>query len=90
MLPTKFLFSFNRFNTEFEKVEVLVQHYANSSRENKMAILDDLEFFLHQYDNARDFMTIGGLETIVRTALADRDPEMRAKGAQVFSSCVQR
>lgn len=43
--------------------------YVNASLEEKLTILDDLEYYLHQYDNARDFVTAGGLESIVANAL---------------------
>jgi len=45
--------------------------YSNASSEEKLDILEDLEYFLHQYDNARDFVTVGGLEAIVEGALID-------------------
>jgi len=43
--------------------------YSNATLADKLTILDDLEFLLHQYDNARDFVAVGGLEAIVANAL---------------------
>ncbi len=37
-----------KFNTEFEVVETLTEMYANASKEDRLDILDDLEFYLHQ------------------------------------------
>ncbi len=50
-------------------VQSLADSYSNATAERKLEILDDLEFYLHQYDNARDFVTIGGMDKIVRRAL---------------------
>lgn len=48
-----------KFNSEFENVQVLASNFGNSSVKGKVVILEDLEYYLHQYDNARDFVTIG-------------------------------
>lgn len=37
-----------KFNTEFEKVQALADAYGNATAAERLAILDDLEFFLHQ------------------------------------------
>ncbi len=55
-----------------------------------------------QYDNARDFVTVGGMDTIVRPAMeAEQEQvekeeeedasltELRSRAALVFCSCVQ-
>ena len=80
-----------RMNTEFEAVEYLMLNYANSTLEGKLAILDDLEYYLHQYDNARDFVAIGGLDLVIRgdALVNDSAPTLRDKGALVFAACVQ-
>ena len=57
-------------------VQSLADSYSNATAERKLEILDDLEFYLHQYDNARDFVTIGGMDKIVRRAfLAEAEEE---------------
>ena len=37
-----------KFNTEFEKVQALVDGYGNATREGQLATLEDLELYLHQ------------------------------------------
>ena len=74
------------FNTEFEKVQVLLSQYANASREARLAILEDLEFYLHQYDNARDFVAVGGLEAVARPAMESQEEEFRVRGRCTKSS----
>ncbi len=88
-----------KFNTEFEAVQTLTELYANASSADRVDILDDLEFYLHQYDNARDFVTVGGMESIVRPAMVmeAKDEgmteavaeETRGRAALVFCACVQ-
>ncbi len=64
--------SATKFNTEFEQVKVLVDFFSNaSSHKARSDILEDLEYLLHQYDNARDFVNVGGLEATVLNVLED-------------------
>ncbi len=79
-----------KLNTEFEMISVLVEHYGNSSTEDRAVILEDLEYLLHQYDNADDFAAYGGLDKIVRPAMEEAgDGAIREKAAILFGSCVQ-
>lgn len=78
-----------KMNTEFEQVDSLVQTYGNSSAEEQLVILDDLEYLLHQYDNARDFVHIGGMDKIVKPALASSEPSVRTQAALIFAAGVQ-
>ena len=58
-------------NSDFAAIEHLAANFANStSREDQLTILEDLEYYLHQFDNARDFVTIGGLEAVADPGLA--------------------
>ena len=79
-----------KLNTEFEQITVLVENFANATTDVKINIMEDLEYYLHQFDNAEDFAAFGGLERVLRPALeATADAEVRAKAAVLFGSCVQ-
>ena len=53
------------FNRDVEQIKYLIAHYENSTLENKKIILEELDYYLHQFDNANDFIFLGGLEKIV-------------------------
>ena len=79
-----------KLNTEFEQITVLVENFANATTDVKINIMEDLEYYLHQFDNAEDFAAFGGLERVLRPALeASGEAEVRAKAAVLFGSCVQ-
>jgi hypothetical protein len=78
-----------KMNTEFEQVDLLIQTYDNSTAEDRLRILDDLEFLLHQYDNARDFVHIGGLDRIIKPALASPEPSVRSQAALILAAAAQ-
>ena len=79
-----------KLNTEFEQITVLVANFANATAGEKINIMEDLEYHLHQYDNAEDFAAFGGLERVLRPAMeSSGDADVRAKAAVLFGSCVQ-
>jgi nucleotide exchange factor SIL1 len=79
-----------KLNTEFEQISVLVEHFGNSSTAQRVLILEDLEYYLHQSDNADDFAAFGGLESVVRPALeAVDETEIRARAAILLGSSMQ-
>lgn len=79
-----------KLNTEFEQITVLVENFANATVVAKINIMEDLEYHLHQFDNAEDFAAFGGLDRVLRPALeVSHDAEVRAKAAVLFGSCVQ-
>ena len=79
-----------KLNTEFEQITVLVENFANATVVAKINIMEDLEYYLHQFDNAEDFAAFGGLDRVLRPALeVSHDAEVRAKAAVLFGSCVQ-
>ena len=68
-----------KFNTEFEQIQTLMGHFGNSSLAERTTILEDLEFLLHQYDNARDFVNVGGLDKIILKVMeTEQDEQIRA------------
>ena len=79
-----------KLNTEFEQITVLVENFANATTGAKINIMEDLEYYLHQFDNADDFAAFGGLERVLRPAVeTSGDADVRAKAAVLFGSCVQ-
>lgn len=61
---------------DVEHIKHLMANYHNSSIETKLVILEDLEYYMHQVDNARDFVSLRGFETIIAPCLVD--PECNA------------
>ncbi|XP_002737127.1 nucleotide exchange factor SIL1-like [Saccoglossus kowalevskii] len=68
----------------------LISKYQQSgvTMEEKQLILNDLEYYVHQIDNARDLATIGGLEIIIK-GLNDTEEIIRRECAFVLGSAVQ-
>ncbi|XP_061434519.1 nucleotide exchange factor SIL1 [Lethenteron reissneri] len=53
----------------------------------RSAALFDLEYYVHQVDNARDLATLGGLQKLVN-ALNSSEPEIRKNAAFVLGSAM--
>ena len=70
-----------KMNKDVENIKFLMGNFANSSIEEKMVILEDLDFYMHQIDNAQDFVTLNGLEKIILPCLTSENPDLIAKGA---------
>ena len=51
--------------------------------------LEELEYHVHQLDNARELNSVGGLVVLLRLLNASSD-EVRGMAAQVLGSAVQR
>ena len=54
-----------QFNRDVEHIKVLIANYDNSTLDDKIVILDDLDYYLHQFDNANDFIFLEGLPKVV-------------------------
>lgn len=76
-------------NKDVENIKTLMANFDNSSQDAKLAILEDLDFYMHQIDNARDFVTLNGLTQIIRPALTCGIMEIVAKAAIVLGSSAQ-
>ncbi|XP_076814739.1 nucleotide exchange factor SIL1-like [Clavelina lepadiformis] len=61
---------------------------AKSSIEAKYVALQDLEYYVHQIDNANDLVTFGGFD-IVHNTLNDTDVTLREEAAHVIGSAMQ-
>lgn len=77
-------------NKDIEQIKTLVAHFSNSSTtEQKVDILEHLDDYLHQIDNARDFVTIGGLSKVVIPALNSKQASILEKTAILIGSASQ-
>ncbi|XP_064465810.1 nucleotide exchange factor SIL1-like [Ornithodoros turicata] len=74
--------------SESELLENLLTRYQNATPEGKVPLLQDMEFILHQYDAARDFIRMGGLVALAPDLNATID-EVRALVASTLGSAVQ-
>ena len=80
-----------KLNKDIELIKSLISNYENSSKEGKAIVLEDLDFLLHQFDNAQDFVSLGGLTKIILPALKsfELSEEIVSKGAIVLGSSAQ-
>ena len=74
--------------------EIMLQHIRTLTNKNStitevLHALEELEYYVHQIDNARDLNVIGGLVPIVRL-LNHTNPEVRGHAAHVVGSAAQR
>ena len=54
-----------QFNRDVEHIKALIANYDNSTIDDKIVILDELDYYLHQFDNANDFVFLDGLPKVV-------------------------
>lgn len=81
-------FSFHRdVEIMLEHVQTLVNE--NSTIQEMLRALEELEYYVHQIDNAKDLNVIGGLVPIVRL-LNHTNPEVRGHAAHVVGAAAQR
>lgn len=74
--------------------EIMLEHIQTLTNENStipevLHALEELEYYVHQIDNAKDLNVIGGLVPIVRL-LNHTNAEVRAHAAHVVGSAAQR
>jgi nucleotide exchange factor SIL1 len=68
--------------TEYEIVKELVAKYKSLEDDSeRQYILNDLEFYVHQYDNAQDFVKMGGFKDVVLPALNSTSKDLRSSAA---------
>lgn len=68
-------------------VEIL--NTSSSSLAEKEHALDELEYYVHQIDNARDLDTIGGLSLVIKFMNSSQE-SLRTRACYVLGSAVQR
>ncbi|XP_057367633.1 nucleotide exchange factor SIL1-like [Daphnia carinata] len=76
--------------TEYEIVKELVAKYLSTKEDlERQVILSDLEFYVHQYDNAQDFVKMGGFSDVVLPALNSTNKDLRSSAAFLLGSACQ-
>ena len=63
---------------------------SESTKSEMIAALEELEYLVHQIDNARDLDIIGGLKLVVNLLNQTRDDEIQSQAAYVIGSAAQR
>lgn len=75
--------------TETEIIKNLVADYPLLNDDSlKTASLGDLEFYVHQYDNALDFVKMGGFKNIILPALNSTNSELRSAAAFLLGNLL--
>ena len=80
---------FVKKDIEIIKKHVETLNSTSSSLPEKEHALDELEFYVHQIDNAIDLDTIGGL-TLVIKLMNSTDPSLVTRATYVLGSATQR
>ncbi|XP_028349083.1 nucleotide exchange factor SIL1 isoform X2 [Physeter macrocephalus] len=62
---------------------------SNSSLEEKIAALFDLEYYVHQMDNAQDLLSFGGLQVVIN-GLNSTEPLLKEYAAFVLGAAFSR
>lgn len=76
---------------EIMKDQVYVLNNSASSKMEILQALEELEYLVHQIDNARDLDKIGGLTIVVNLLNAtDNDDDVRSEAISVVGSAAQR
>ena len=76
--------------TENELMKELMNRYVNTTdTQEKMAILKDMEFYVHQYDNGILFCDMNGFELLTNELNSTRDIDLQVQIALVLGSAVQ-
>ncbi|XP_036404036.1 nucleotide exchange factor SIL1 isoform X1 [Megalops cyprinoides] len=75
--------------TDFQVMTRLIAKFNHSSAtvEERVAALLDLEYLVHQVDNAQDLVSMGGLKLVIDT-LNSTDPRLQESAAFVLGSAV--
>ncbi|RMZ93500.1 nucleotide exchange factor SIL1 [Brachionus plicatilis] len=78
--------------TDFEIIKNLLEQFKSSNRDQKIAILKDLEFYVHQFDNGLLLCDLGGFDSILNelnSTLLNQDSEYAQNLIIVLGSAVQ-
>ncbi|XP_071169000.1 nucleotide exchange factor SIL1-like [Mytilus edulis] len=93
--------SYDELKEDFKKINMAIKtgqeivtelfdklNSTNISTEARETLLEDLEYHLHQYDNAVLFGDLGGISLLVK-GLNHTDPTLRSLSAFVLGSAIQ-
>ena len=61
----------------------------SSSLAEKEHALDELEYYIHQIDNARDLDSVGGLALVIKL-MNSTEPSLKSRATYVLGSATQR
>jgi len=76
--------------TDVEILTKLINQFKLSkSDEDKLTIIEDLEYYVHQYDNALLFVDQGGLKDIVSPSLNSTSAALRKMACMLLSGAAQ-
>ena len=78
-----------KLNKDIENIKHLMSNYDNSTLDSKLVILEDLDYYMHQIDNAQDFVTLNGLNKIILPSLRSSEEDLVAKAAILLGSASQ-
>nr|XP_020643708.1 nucleotide exchange factor SIL1 [Pogona vitticeps]XP_020643710.1 nucleotide exchange factor SIL1 [Pogona vitticeps] len=78
-----------QMETEFEIMFKLINKFNSSSStlEEKITALHDLEYYVHQVDNAKDLLSLGGLQLLIN-GLNSTEPLMKEYVSFVLGSAL--
>ena len=76
--------------TDVEVITKLVSQFrVTGDDDDRVTILEDLEYFVHQYDNALLFVDMGGLSDVIIPSLNSSTALIRLKGSLLLSAAAQ-
>ena len=75
-------------HTETEILANLLKKYNNLQSQEKINVLNEIEYLVHQYDVARDFIKLGGLQMILPDLNSTND-QLKAQIAFTLGSAMQ-
>lgn len=76
--------------TDFEIISRLMEQYSKAATDDdRITILEDLEYLVHQLDNAVNFVDMGGLKQIVVTAINSTSDSVKQNALHLLGSAVQ-
>lgn len=83
-----------KIKTDFELMTDLFKKYETIKKKQDLtrfrALFEDMEYLLHQIDNANDFVTAGGLEKLIIPNLGNQSiPELRIHSIKLLGVLVQ-
>ncbi|XP_019342669.1 nucleotide exchange factor SIL1 isoform X3 [Alligator mississippiensis] len=78
-----------RIETDYEIMVKLINKFnsSDSMLDEKIAALYDLEYYVHQVDNAKDFLSLGGLQLMIN-ALNSTEAVMKEHAAFVLGAAL--
>ncbi|XP_064107769.1 nucleotide exchange factor SIL1-like isoform X1 [Macrobrachium nipponense] len=68
---------------------VINQYQKSDSDDQKVILLEDLEYLVHQFDNGITFVDLGGIEIIVKPALNSTSSIIKQGALHLLGSAVQ-